>query len=106
MPTMNCPECGDSFDTDRAAKIHCKLSHGFSLSKTKTICEIDGCEQQFKYYPSEKSGVICPDCIEENGITLCRSCHAKVEHGKKDIPTSVREEKGLVESDPLFDRKI
>lgn len=63
---VECPTCSDQFDTDRAASIHHKLSHGESIVREESECR--ECGSTFSYYPSDKDGVFCSDCIE-SGVT-------------------------------------
>jgi 5-methylcytosine-specific restriction endonuclease McrA len=60
----NCPSCGDKFDNKRDMSIHHKLSHGSSLIEETSSCKVDGCDNVFSYYPSNKEGKICPKCIQ------------------------------------------
>jgi hypothetical protein len=64
MPT-DCPSCDDKFDSETGMVIHHKLSHGKSLVEKTSICSIDDCTNEFSYYPSEKEGTICPECIKD-----------------------------------------
>lgn len=62
---IECPTCHDEFDSERGMKIHHKMSHGDSLVEETSTCSIDCCNNVFSYYPSEKDGVICPQCIKD-----------------------------------------
>lgn len=64
---MNCPSCSDEFDSDRAMKIHHKLSHGNSIAIEKSSCK--NCNNTFEYYPSDKDGVYCSDCVNNPEVT-------------------------------------
>lgn len=44
-------------------KIHHSVEHGESLALEETEC--DNCGFPFSYYPSEKRGRFCSDCIDE-----------------------------------------
>lgn len=69
---MKCPVCGDSFDSEFGMKVHHKLKHDESLSKEVSQCTIEGCSNEFKYYPSEKDGLICSECVD-SGKTYIHS---------------------------------
>jgi len=60
---MNCPTCGEEFQSNRAVKIHHKLGHGESIAVEDSLCE--ECGKSFEYYPSSKKGIYCSDCVEE-----------------------------------------
>lgn len=60
---MDCPSCSDTFNTERSMKIHHKLKHNKSLAVESAECV--NCSTQFQYYPSSKSGKICPECTVE-----------------------------------------
>lgn len=61
-----CPTCkDDSFESEKAMKIHHKLAHGKSLAIESSTCQNCGCE--FEFYPSEKKGYWCPDCVDGVG---------------------------------------
>lgn len=61
MPS--CPTCSDTFDTDRAVSIHHKLSHGESIATDESNCK--NCGDRFEYYPSDKDGIYCSDCVDK-----------------------------------------
>jgi len=97
---MDCPTCGESFDSEQGMRIHHGRVHGEKLpNRTCKGCESDFydpksrlkycddcnpnagenngnwqgakqtaecklCESEFSYYPSDKDGVYCPDCVE------------------------------------------
>lgn len=56
-----CPTCGDEFDTEGGRNKHHAFSHGESIAKETSTCEF--CGEKFSYYPSDKSGVACSDCV-------------------------------------------
>lgn len=58
-----CPSCESTFDTERGMKIHHKQKHGESLVQKTTTCEVTGCDNTFTYYPSDKEGKICNECV-------------------------------------------
>jgi len=61
-----CPTCNkDGFNSERAMKIHHSTSHGDSIAKEKTNCNI--CGTEFSYYPSDKKGLYCSNC-QENAV--------------------------------------
>lgn len=60
-----CPSCSSEFDSERAVKIHHKMKHGESLASKTTTCEIHGCEETVEYYPTNKSGKVCPSCVSD-----------------------------------------
>jgi len=64
---MKCPVCSDEFNSDRAMKIHHKLSHGTSIAIESSECK--NCGKDFNYYPSDKKGIYCSGCVEDDDIT-------------------------------------
>jgi len=60
----DCPECGESFNSEHGMKIHHKLSHGFSLAKQKSACT--KCGDEFEYYTKDKRGLYCEDCADNS----------------------------------------
>lgn len=82
MGNLTCPheDCkNETFNTERAMKIHYGTVHDSSLAEQTTECSTEGCNNKFKYYPSEKSGDLCKSCVEENNYHLTAD---KVEHHK------------------------
>jgi endogenous inhibitor of DNA gyrase (YacG/DUF329 family) len=61
---IKCPTCKSEFESEHGMKIHHFRSHGESLAIEESVCSINGCENKFSYYPSEKRGLICPDCVD------------------------------------------
>lgn len=74
LPNQTCPVCRSEFYADYEKK-YCSeecLREGTSYSGTDnpnysggkevSTCEI--CNDDFEYYPSEKEGVFCPSCVE------------------------------------------
>lgn len=57
-----CPTCGDKFDTSGGMKRHHYYSHGESIAKEETNC--NGCGCKFQYYPSDKKGLYCSNCVK------------------------------------------
>lgn len=63
----SCPSCPrDDFDSSRAMKIHHKTDHGESLALKTTECT--HCGQEFQYYPSEKPGKYCEECVNDEDV--------------------------------------
>lgn len=60
----SCPECEDSFDSKRSMRIHHTAMHGESIAKDESTCKT--CSSSFTYYPSEKPGIYCNDCINSS----------------------------------------
>lgn len=57
-----CPTCGEVFDSDGGMKIHHYYKHDESIAKEQSECEI--CGKSFEYYTSEKKGLYCETCVE------------------------------------------
>jgi len=74
LPNRECSECGAEFFKEYEQKYcsdECREeavsfegeSHpNYSGAKESTECEI--CETEFEYYPSEKEGLYCSECVE------------------------------------------
>ncbi|WP_276273448.1 HNH endonuclease [Haloarcula litorea] len=74
LPNRECDECGDQFyaeyekrycsdDCRRAAvSMEGTDNPNYDGGKSETICDI--CGTRFEYYPSEKEGLYCGDCVE------------------------------------------
>lgn len=48
-------------------KIHHKMSHGNSIALSKSNCS--NCGNEFSYYPSNKDGIYCEDCVNDKSVT-------------------------------------
>ncbi|MCU4802037.1 HNH endonuclease [Halobacteria archaeon HArc-gm2] len=74
LPNRACDHCEESFYCDYERKYCSDDCHDEAVSfegrsnpnygggKERTTCEL--CDQSFEYYPSEKDGVYCPNCVE------------------------------------------
>jgi len=74
LPNRTCAECEDAFYSDYEKKYcseDCRLAAmdytgeanpNYCGAKESTTCRI--CGEQFEYYPSNKDGRVCPDCVE------------------------------------------
>lgn len=49
-------------------RIHHSIVHDESLARSTAEC--DRCGESFEYYPSDKPGVYCPDCVEDSEAFL------------------------------------
>lgn len=74
MPADSCPNCGGALESTYAEK-YCSLpcfhehrsfagedNPNYQGAKETTSCKICGVE--FEFYPSEKPGTFCPECVE------------------------------------------
>ena len=74
LPNRTCEYCEKSFYSDYFKKYcsrDCLLrsdsyagenNPNYNGGKEQTNCQI--CEHEFEYYPSEKAGLFCPDCVQ------------------------------------------
>ncbi|WP_115862793.1 HNH endonuclease [Halorussus litoreus] len=125
---MDCPTCGESFDSEQGMRIHHSHKHSERLpnrtckgceaefydpksrlefcdecdpnsgenngnwkgAKEKSECKL--CESEFSYYPSDKDGIYCPECVDsasgllpenpairERIVTDCLHCGSEIE---------------------------
>lgn len=75
LPNRECSNCGTHFYADYAKEYCSEECHDESVSFAgsdnpnyrggKTATECARCDTEFLYYPSEKDGVYCSDCVEE-----------------------------------------
>lgn len=68
---MECPnkDCSrDDFSSKKAVSVHYAHSHNGSLAKDETNCE--NCGDSFSYYPSQKEGILCNSCLNDNSVEL------------------------------------
>lgn len=75
LPNRTCDRCGDEFFCnydrrycsdechDEAVSFEGESNPNFSGGKELSECAI--CDQEFEYYPSEKEGIYCPECVED-----------------------------------------
>lgn len=56
-----CPTCGGSFEKEHGMRVHHYQTHNESIAKQPTDCAI--CGEVFEYYPKNKEGIICPECV-------------------------------------------
>lgn len=73
-PNRECADCGEWFYSkverkycsdecrENSVSFEGENNPNYSGGKTATECEI--CGDEFEYYPSEKPGKYCPDCVE------------------------------------------
>ena len=76
LPNRTCDYCGKEFYSDYAKRYcsqdclvasdsYSKENHpGWKGGKDTANCEL--CDSEFDYYPSEKKGLYCPDCVQNN----------------------------------------
>lgn len=74
LPNRSCDECGTRFYSsyekrycsdeclDRAVSFEGSDNPNFDGGPETTSCEI--CGESFEYYPSDKEGLYCPDCVK------------------------------------------
>jgi len=74
LPNRTCAACGDAFHSEHEHKYCSESCRATAVSfegennpnwdggKTSATCE--ACVTEFRYYPSEKPGLYCPDCVE------------------------------------------
>lgn len=58
-----CPACGDSCDTEKGVKLHHYYKHDESIAIETSDCL--SCDTEFEYYPSEKEGKYCSNCVDD-----------------------------------------
>lgn len=77
LPNRTCADCGTEFYREYEVKYCSEACRNRSVSfggrnnpnyrgaKRSTRC--DNCQAVFEYYPSEKEGCYCPDCVQNGG---------------------------------------
>lgn len=65
-PYPDCPR--DDFKSQNAVSVHHVQKHGESLAKKETNCE--NCDNGFNYYPSQKEGILCDSCIDDESVDI------------------------------------
>jgi hypothetical protein len=71
LPNRECNGCGSEFYDPKARKSYCDDcnpnagQHNGNWKDAKETTECERCGEEFDYYPSDRDGVYCPDCVEE-----------------------------------------
>lgn len=72
LPNRTCKGCGTEFYDPKARRTFCDDcnpnagEHNGNWSGARQTTECERCGDEFEYYPSDKDGVYCPDCVEES----------------------------------------
>ncbi|QDX41867.1 HNH endonuclease [Salarchaeum sp. JOR-1] len=72
LPNRTCADCEREFYDPKSRRTYCddcyseggEKNGNYRNAKESATCE--SCSDAFGYYPSEKKGVYCPDCVEES----------------------------------------
>lgn len=73
MPNRECKGCGERFYDEKARLEFCEDCNpesgenngNWMDAKESTKCVV--CDRKFEYYPSDKKGLYCSDCVETDG---------------------------------------
>lgn len=71
LPNRTCEDCGTEFYDPKARLSYCDdcdSNAGENNGNWRDATELTECERcgdEFEYYPSDKTGVYCPDCVRE-----------------------------------------
>ena len=87
LPNRTCEECNEAFYDPKARRTYCddcytgagEQNGNWKGAKERTECEI--CRSEFEYYPSDKNGVYCSECVAESEQFL-----GTPSYPDKDIP--------------------
>lgn len=71
LPNRTCKGCGTEFYDEKARRMFCENCNpnggenngNWRAAKESTECR--RCGSEFQYYPSDKDGVFCPECVAE-----------------------------------------
>lgn len=82
LPNRTCADCGESFYDEKAQPTYCddcfteaeKLNGNWKNATQEEECRI--CGEVFEYYPSNKKGVFCPQCVAESDEFLGTPAYA------------------------------
>ncbi|SEW10222.1 hypothetical protein SAMN05216285_2238 [Natrinema salifodinae] len=67
-----CPECGDTFESEKGRNLHHYHKHGSSLVTDTIVCA--NCGDEFEYYSGNSNGVFCSrSCLQEDDIGRCET---------------------------------
>ena len=105
LPNNSCDECGDEFFDKGSANKYCddcrheahyvgETAPNYSGAKEKTKCK--ECGEDFSYYPSDKKGVFCSQCVE-NGASVATSGRFGRENGADPATANGGKKSRLVE---------
>jgi hypothetical protein len=86
LANCTCAACDEAFYDPDSARVYCEDCYdtggAADWDRGNTETECIECGQQFWYYPSEKSGLYCPDCVGDPSVTCAprrRSTDGRVE---------------------------
>lgn len=71
LPNRTCKDCGTEFYDPKARRTYCEDCYSEAGAKNGNYndaaetAECQRCGAAFDYYPSNKDGVYCPECVEE-----------------------------------------
>jgi len=90
LPNRTCKECGKEFYDPKARRTYCedcytgagKQNGNWKGAKEQAECEI--CGSEFEYYPSDKNGVYCSECVAEAEEFLGTPSYAGEEFPRTD----------------------
>lgn len=76
LPNRECKGCGAAFYDEKGQRKLCdgcknqtgELNPNWQDAKEIARCRL--CDSEFEYYPSDKFGIYCPDCVESSGEFL------------------------------------
>jgi RNase P subunit RPR2 len=105
LPNRECADCGAAFYDPQSRRTFCddcdantgRANGNWRGAKESTNCK--RCEAAFEYYPSNKEGVYCPDCVSsadeflgdahrkdaERVATECEQCGESMNFLQTDI---------------------
>jgi hypothetical protein len=100
LPNRTCSECGEEFYDPKARRTYCDDCYtgtgeqNGNWKDAKAVATCRRCGDDFEYYPSDKEGVFCPECVAdaeeflgtpsyegkltEKVTTLCEQCGDEV----------------------------
>lgn len=103
LPNRECVSCGEEFYSEHEQRYCTNECREESVSfagadnpnwrggKETTECEL--CEAEFEYYPSEKPGRFCSDCVAEESwrhtVELCGEDNPRWTGGRLDLECAV-----------------
>lgn len=73
LPNRECKGCDRAFYDEKAQRVYCDDcdpnagAHNGNWRDAKESTTCDSCGDQFEFYPSDKEGIFCTTCVEEDG---------------------------------------